>query len=401
MSEENNVNNSNVETNDVYLSEPFKTSVFDFIKDANKLTLLIKANETLKLNVITNTKIIFVYSEPKVGSTSIVSSLRIFGSDKFNIIHIHDEEMLKILGHIEGISINEIILYNAYLGKDIYVIDVYRSPIERKISTFFEKIGSYHFNNTEENINSYNINKVINRFNNIFPYIGLGDHFMDRYNIQIPINFDTDNKYLLVKENGISYIKLRLNDSNIWGQLLTSIFGTTICIVKDYESSSKPIKDLYNSFKNNYRIPKNLLDGILNCKYFNYYYSQEEKTQYYNEWLIKSTDSIIEYTPEQYKLYEEITIENSYIDYVQQNHYIDEGCLCKACNIKRNILVSKIINGIQINDRVIHTEAKTELINNRVYQVTNINRILQNIPKKTKGKNFNKQMKNIVSGQRF
>ena len=33
------------------------------------------------------------------------------------------------------------------LGKNVYVIDVYRSPIECKISTFFEKVGVYHFNN--------------------------------------------------------------------------------------------------------------------------------------------------------------------------------------------------------------------------------------------------------------
>lgn len=396
------INNDEL-TKDIYLSESNKTNVFEFINNTNKLSLLIKANEILKINDITNNKLIFVYSQPKVGSTSIVSSLRIFGSNKFNIIHIHDEEMLKILVNIEGISINEIILYNSYLGKDVYVIDIYRSPIERKISTFFEKIGSYHFNNTEENINSYNVTKIINRFNKIFPYIGLGDHFIDRYNIQIPIKFDTDNKYLLVRENGVSYIKLRLNDSNIWGQILTSIFGTKILIVKDYESSRKPIKNLYDSFKNNYRIPINLLNEILNCKYFNYYYSKEEQSQYYNEWLLKSTDSIIQYTPEQYKIYKEITIENSYFDYIQQNHYIDEGCLCNTCNIKRDNLAYKIINGIQINDRIIHMEAKNELIQTRVSQVNRINRVLKNIQniKKPKPNNFNKQIAKIVSGNRF
>ena len=100
-----------------------KEKLFDFIKDPNKLNLLIKTNETLNLSKATHNKIIFVYSAPKVGSTSIVSSLRIFGSDKFIIIHIHDEEMLKVLGHINGITINEIILFNKYLGKDVYAIN--------------------------------------------------------------------------------------------------------------------------------------------------------------------------------------------------------------------------------------------------------------------------------------
>jgi hypothetical protein len=37
----------------------------------------------------------------------------------------------------------------------VYVIDVYRSPIERKMSEFFEKIADMHFNTTEENLNNY------------------------------------------------------------------------------------------------------------------------------------------------------------------------------------------------------------------------------------------------------
>jgi hypothetical protein len=122
--------------------------------------VLLKKDELEKVNELlnikkNNNKLIFIYSEPKVGSTSIVTSLRIFCSNKYSIIHIHDETMLKVFTHIDNVSVNEIILYNKYLNKEIYVIDVYRSPIERKISAYFEKIGAYHFNNTDENINKY------------------------------------------------------------------------------------------------------------------------------------------------------------------------------------------------------------------------------------------------------
>ena len=253
-----------------------KEDVFDFIKNPKKLELLIKTNQLLNVNKNQHNKLLFVYSTPKVGSTSIVSSLRIFGITKINIIHIHDEEMLKVLGHISEITINELILYNKYLGKDVYVINVYRSPIERKISVFFEKIGSFHFNNRDDNVNTYNIIKVIQRFNNIFPWIGIGDHFIDKYNVQIPKTFNYTNKYTLVNENGIKYITLRLKDSNEWGNILTKIFGFNIKIIKDYESSNKPIKNLYNLFKSSYKIPKNLLDEQMNDTYLKYYYSEEE-----------------------------------------------------------------------------------------------------------------------------
>ena len=63
---------------------------------------------------------------------------------------------------------------------------------------------------------------------------------------------------------GITYITLRLKDANEWGKILTNIFGFNISIIKDYESSNKPIKQLYNLFKTSYKIPINMLNELLN-----------------------------------------------------------------------------------------------------------------------------------------
>jgi hypothetical protein len=375
---------------------------FSFINNPEKMSLLNQVNDILHINKFPTNKLIFVYSAPKVGSTSIVSSLRLFGTDKFSVIHIHDEEMLKVLSHINGITVNEIILYNKHLGKNVYVIDVYRSPIERKISTYFEKIGAYHFNNTDENVNKYNIHRVINRFNKLIPHLANDDHFIDKYDINIPHHFDYNNKYLLVKENGITYIKLRLKDSPLWGPILTNIFGSRICIVKDYESANKPIKDLYLSFKSVYRIPQNLLDDIMQCKYLKYFYSEIEQQEYYNQWRNLSTSNFVSYTVDQYKIYEELTLENAHIDYIQLNHYMDEGCGCKACDIKRAITTNKVVRGIPLSnaDQIKHEEAKTQLINKRVNQVNRINNAIRNLPPPPtkRGKNFKQDMSNIVKG---
>jgi hypothetical protein len=382
-----------------------QVNIFDFVRNPEKIRLLLEINTKLNINKFPNNKLVFVYSAPKVGSTSIVSSLRIFGTDKISVIHIHDEEMLRILGKVTGVTINEIILYNKHMGRDVYVIDVYRSPIERKISSYFEKIGSYHFNINDEIVNNYNVNKVINRFNNIFLYIANGDHYMDKYEITIPATFDHSNKYLLVQENGIKYIKLRLKDSALWGAILTKIFGTNIRSIKDYESSNKPIKDLYSRFKREYKIPKNFLDELSKCKYFNYYYSEQERQEYINEWTRKSTKEFIPYTPDQYTVYEQITIENRHIDYIQLNHYMDEGCLCKACSIKRCETANKLNNGQTVTDRIVHSEAKNELLVKRVERVNRINaniaRQLQNPQIKNGRKDFNREMSSVVGGRKI
>jgi len=374
-----------------------KVDIFDFIKCSEKLNRLINTNDLLNINKHQHNKLIFVYSAPKVGSTSIVSSFRIFGIERIDIIHIHDEEMLHVLANIKDITVNEIILFNKYLGKDVYVINVYRSPIERKISAFFEKIDSYHFNADEREVNNYNVVKVINRFNNIFPWIGNGDHFIDKYNINIPDTFDFIKKYVMVTENNIKYITLRLKDSNNWGNILTDIFGFTIRTIRDYESSNKPIKELYNSFKTHYKIPINLLNEIINDRYLKYYYSQDEINQYYKEWLVKSTDVRNIYTYEQYKLYESISIENCHIDKIQLDHYFDEGCKCKACSIKRLETITKILKGVEVKDRIIHSEAKSELIQKRVMRASKINNIISKMSKNIRGKDFKNDMKSIVS----
>jgi hypothetical protein len=148
-------------------------------------------------------KYIFIYTPPKVGSTTLVSSLRVSLGKTYNIIHIHDDVMLSVLTGIHHISVNDIIKHLAMNGKNVYVIDVYRTPIERKMSEFFEKISPYHFNNSEENINNYSIKRISDRFNKIFPHIENQDHYFDKYNIENPVPFDFENKYTIQIENWV------------------------------------------------------------------------------------------------------------------------------------------------------------------------------------------------------
>ena len=56
---------------------------------------------------------IFIYTPPKVGSTTLVTSLRISLGHSYNIMHIHDDIMLNVLTGINNISINEIINFKS------------------------------------------------------------------------------------------------------------------------------------------------------------------------------------------------------------------------------------------------------------------------------------------------
>jgi len=358
--------------------------MYDFSEE--KIKLLRDANEKMGIcedqSIEKNKNLIFVYCPPKVGSTTLITSFRLCALNKFTIFHIHDELMLKVLCGIENITINEIIQYNNSLGKKVYVIDIYRSPIEHKMSVFFEKLSSFHFNNTEENVNKYNITKVINRFNRLFPFLSRSDYYKEVYNIPFPEEFDFTKKYLNQDINGIKYIKLRLNDSNEWQTKLNDIFQVNIRIVNDYETEKKPIKDIYKQFKERYRIPSNLLQMVENCNALKYYYSQEEREIYLNVWRSKQSETVEPFSQEQYFMYNELSLENQHIGEIQRTHYIDTGCTCTGCKRKRQIMLYKISKGETVDEVIDHNQANNEynaLIFQRKRQ--KMNQLLQAVSK--------------------
>ena len=371
----------------------------DFIE---RLEIIKEANSKL-FNSNTNPTIVFIYTPPKVGSTTLVTSLRISASFKLTVIHIHDEIMLQVLTGIQNVSINDIIKYNAYIGKKVYVIDVYRSPVERKISEYFEKIADLHFNNTEENLNTYSVSRIINRFNKLFPYLANEqDYFKEKYDlVEIPETFNFEKKYLIQEKDNVTYIKLRLKDSSEWDKILQEIFDVNIVIITDYKTENKAIQNLYSQFKNEYKLPSNLYDLIYNCKYLNYYYSSQEKEEYLNSWLQKTSIEAIPYTQQEYDFYINISLENKIYNRVQREHYIDNGCFCEPCQNKKREIFYKAKNGETTFEKIIHTDVVVEHVNNVnlniVNKVNTVNKLIHKIKNAKKNNNPNKLSNNLIT----
>jgi len=326
--------------------------------DESRLEILKNANSQIGLSSDKIKNIVFVYTPPKVGSTTLVSSIRLSASYKFRVVHLHDEDMLFVLTGLTNITINEIIKYNKYIGRNVYVIDVYREPLERKMSEFFDKLTSFHFNNTADKVNKYNVNRLIARFNNIFTHIANGDHYFDKLTEVIkPTEFDFEKKYLIQKVFDISYIKLRLRDSAQWGRILSDILGTEITIINDYETDKTPLKDIYQRFKSTYKIPSNYITQIENCAYFKYYLSYDEQVAYISKLRAKETTSVFGYSHSEYKIYVNICLENQWNTNIDANHYLDDGCTCRACTKQRRFIVVKARRGEPPKEKLTHALA--------------------------------------------
>jgi hypothetical protein len=304
--------------------------------------------------------------------------------------------MLSVLTGVTNVTINDIIHYLSNQQKNVYVIDVYRSPIERKMSEFFEKISPYHFNNTDANIKNYTSSRIINRFNKLFPHIENQDHYFDKYNIRKPIPFDFDKKYTIQVENGVSYIKLRLCDSHLWQQILCTIFQTDIVLISDYKTETKSIGELYKKFKNEYKLPINYYENIKTCRYFNYYYNEEERNNYLSAWNNNLEEECTPYTSFEFDFYMNLCLENQYINDIQIDHYIDNGCFCDLCKNKRRDIFFRAKNGEKIFQKIIHDNVVFEEKQNIIKRgIEIINKKIQILNKKTANKKIKKNQFSI------
>ena len=361
-------------------------------------TMLKEVNKKLCLEEESIRSVIFIYCSPKVGSTSLVSSIRVSASDKFKVVHIHDETMLYVLTGISGVSVLQIIQYNKSLGRNVWVFDVYRTPIERKMSEFFDKLASYHFNNTDDNLINYDIRRLITRFNNIFAFIANGDHYSEKYNLIRTETFRFEQGYELITKDDVKYVKLRLCDSEKWSDILSRLLDSKICMVKDYEMEKSKLGQLYKRFKREYKIPQNYLDMILRCPYLNYYYSSDQVNNYKTLWKNKTCDFYQGYSVHDYEVYKNICIENKWYKDIQSDHYFDEGCTCKICSKRRNYIYVQLQSNKPIEHlgKIIHDvlkketnakkmEKKTQIINQAKLHQQIHQAHLKNIKKNKKG----------------
>ena len=161
-------------------------------------------------------------------------------------------------------------------------------------------------------------------------------------------------------------------DSHLWKDFLSSIFKTEIIIIRDYETETKHIGELYKKFKNEYKLPINFFETIKECKFFNFYYNQEERNKYLNIWSNKLCELFIPFSESEYKFYINLCFENQYINDIKTEHYIDNGCFCELCNDKRKEIHSKAKNGEIKFEKICHKK----LVMNK--QEKNIQTIIKN-----------------------
>jgi len=237
----------------------------------------------------------FIYSGRKSGSSTL--RLTMSNVKGFSAIQIHNnEDFIYKYGQCGYASIFDLVEHNLTKNDTIYIIDSYRTPIEKKISSFFQDIDVYvpNYKICEfETLESYFNNKYIYSKNctHIYTedYEPL-DEMLEHFNLEKVTSFDFDKKYKIIKHKNIVFIKLRFYEIAKWNTLLSEIFKKQIEVKDENVSKTKSYYDVFKLFTESYKIPREYLTSLKTEKRFLTYNTKKEQKIYLKKWLAKSKD---------------------------------------------------------------------------------------------------------------
>jgi len=225
---------------------------------------------------------VFVYCGGKCGSMTLTKTMKQY----FSTIHLHNNEYFPIEYKLNNkFSIFDVIDYNKNNYDNIYIIDSYRTPLERKISSFFNNIDTLHLPNYKkcklrDIIHFFNKNKLY-ELEEYHPI----DEVMTYYNVDCFDTFDFNKGYNIKIKDNIHFIKIRFNDIDKWSNILSEIFNMKINILSENISENKEYHKIYDNFKKFYYVPNkyftNILQNDINFKIYN---TKEEQQEYYKKW---------------------------------------------------------------------------------------------------------------------
>jgi len=227
---------------------------------------------------------VVIFCGGKSGGTTLATT---FTKNGYKTTHFH---LLNTKGmfcsDIDSNDLLEVIRTSSH-EKKIYIIDSYRTPIERKISSFFQDINTY-----VPNYSTLSVKEIIDIFNTTYLNVLENYHSMDEilthYNIPLFQTFNFKKRYNIVEKENKTFIKILFRDIKEWDAILSKIFGSIITIYSDnLTSEKKDIALLYDLFKSEYKVPQTYLENVLihesQFKIYNTTKCQAEYIKYWSE----------------------------------------------------------------------------------------------------------------------
>jgi hypothetical protein len=260
---------------------------------ARKLSIKEKVNTWIK-----NDEIILVYTMGKVGSSTLVNSIREIGQleiqphslvmNKRGTYFVKPDR--KLFGIIRDtyktttLRIKTSIWKMLTKKKSIKVITLVREPISRNISAFFEQ--SHYITHNINELNEKEINDLFWKYaNHHAPLNWFDDEIKKVFNIDVynkPLN---KKKFQRYKEKNVDLLVLRLEDLKSQENIIADFLSApNFTLVNANVGDNKIYADKYRSFKKNLVVSSSYKDKMYNSKYMKHFYSEEEIQEFYEKY---------------------------------------------------------------------------------------------------------------------
>jgi len=240
---------------------------------------------------------IFILSGGKTGSKTLEESFKkLFAPIRSATSLIPTIPVIPVI-HIHQMKHNPRLLQSISEGKRILIVNSYRLPFSRHVSSFFQNLRK-HMNQSRMDIRefikkdssqdyySYNLLKdVRNKMDKMNKYMNRGDFFASNHSfledLPFPLpEFDKEARFTFCKRvNGlpIDILMLRYDALHEWESQIQKIFAAFV-LVSHNVSSLKPYAGLYQLFLQNYRFPETARKQLweLEKARIEFYYTKEE-----------------------------------------------------------------------------------------------------------------------------
>jgi hypothetical protein len=231
-----------------------------------------------------NNVAVYICCGGKCGSSTLYNTFKNY----YDSIHVHD------FFYYDNSSLKNLIEKNKYIYNKIYIIDSYRTPIERKISSFFQNIDyilpDWEKMSISEIITFYNTYMFDVEVLNSEEYHPIND-VLQYYKLPPITEFNYDSRYIEICHENIHIIKLRFKDIKYWDCILTNIFNTPIELINENLSENKPYNTTYKKFMEEYRVPETYLyTQLIKDDQFKIYNTEKEQIEYYKFWSSRTME---------------------------------------------------------------------------------------------------------------
>lgn len=256
--------------------------------------------EKLKLLLFPTEVPILVFTMAKVGSLSVYFSLKNRLKRK-GIFHIHSLEEIQVKESVKTCFENGIypgskspvfLINNKIIKKEkrIKVISLFRDPLERNISAFFDAYELYVGNKPEDStLNSDELYDIFQKkFLHYYPVEWYEKQFFEGLGIDVyKSSFNKELGFQVIKKENVEVL---LISSHLPDDKKEQLIGE-FCSLKSFKlqnrniTSNKVYGSIYKKFKEEIFFEKSYLDSLYKTKYARHFFTDLFIENQYKKWI--------------------------------------------------------------------------------------------------------------------